>query len=494
MATIILLLTAFLATAESGAAAQIIMGNGTEWYHWRGVINSGGVTSTQNLYTIMKNSQIPTRLEKTYIPDTSDVSHFQDLLNNGVCPVILEGNQIQAIYRSYYPNGNDWDPSHVWNSTISSQAYAWLNNVLAPLLANMKTMNYNGLKLYYVLNPEFTFIGDTKTSSGYAQFVIDEINMIRNANLPNVKIIRGFLVLHQDFDGYLPTIQTWANAHRTELSLVDYFGPDFNNQINVNSSVAADMINFLTTVKSYTGKSNFIPNSYVYWDTVYNGTTTGTDADAANFLNYLHANRNQLYNNAGVVAWCWSATLEHRGSTGFVNPQSVPTGGYPYPFGPNNTYYQAGIALANWMRDEAPYQIMNKNSGLVIGVPQAVTYVTNLVQGTPTWASDQQWVLVQLSSNGYYKLQNKHSGLVAAVAGASKSAGAIIKQGPDYGQSDAQWTIEDAGGGYWKIRNKNSGLLLNVVGSSMSVHAQLEQQTDMGISSELWQLNYLPAQ
>jgi hypothetical protein len=352
-----------------------------------------------------------------------------------------------------------------------------------------------------VLNPEFVFIGDCKTSSGYAAFCNKEIDMLRAANLPGLVIVRGFLVNPGDFNSYLSTIQNWANAHRTELSNVDYFGPEFHNQLQVNATVAAKMISFLTTVKSYTGKQNFIPNSYIYWNTTYTGNdtssqTTGSDADAASFWNYLHSNRNQLESSAGVVAWCLSATLESRGGSGLVEPQKRPSGftGYVYPFGENNTYNQGGIAFANWMRDESPYQIKNKNSGLVIGVPKAVTYPTNLVQGTPTWATDQQWVLVQLSNGGYFLLKNKRSGLVAGTENDSTANGALIVQKTYAGQWNAMWQIIDAGNGSWKIKNRKSGLLLSVVGGSTGTGARLEQRTDSGASSQLWSFNYRSVQ
>lgn len=484
---------AFAMSARNSVAAPIIMGTGTEWGHWRGELSINGTYTPRNLYQILQDSQIPTQLEKTYLNDNTNMSHFQDLLNHGVSPVMLEENEIQGIYRSVYPSGNDWDPSHVWNSTIQARAYDYLNNVIAPRIAEMKKLNFNGLNIYYVLNPEFVFIGDCKTSSGYAQFCLDEINMLRAANLPGVVIVRGFLVNYGDFNTYLPTIQNWAVTHAMELSTVDYFGPEFHNQFQVNATVASNMITFLATVKSYTGKLNFIPNSYIYWNTTdYNGNPTGSDAAAASFWNYLHLNRDQLANDAGVVGWCLSATLEARGGSGLVEPQQRPDnfGGYVYPFDLNNTYNQGGIAFANWMRDESSYQIMNANSGLVMAVPKAATYSTNLVQGPPTWATDQQWVLLQLSSNGYFLLVDKRSGLVAGTENDSAADGALIVQKTYANQWNAMWQIIDAGNGYWKIKNRKSGLLLNVVGASTSTGARLEQRTDSGASSQLWIFNY----
>jgi hypothetical protein len=474
------------------------MGTGTEYGNWNALLNINGVQTSRKIYQVLKESRIPTRLEKTYLNSTVSMTHAQELLNNGISPVWLEENKIEDIYKVVYPTGNAWDTTHVWNDAIQAAADEYYNDVLVPRVANMKTLNFNGQNVYYVLNPEFVFVGDLKTSPQYRAFIDKEIDLIRSANLPNVKIIRGFLVNPSKFEDYLTTISDYAKVNQDMLAKVDYFGPEFHNQNDINAEVAARMITFLTTVKSYTGKQNFIPSSYIRWNTVYTGTdapngATGTDSDGAKFWDYLHAHRDELANNAGVAGWCLSASFEQRGGSGLVEPQIRPDNftGYRYPFAANGTYNMGGVAFANWMRDESPYQFTSASSGKAAGAELASTSVgSSIVQlNKSTTSLNQRWVLIQLDS-GAFKIRNKKSGYLMGVQGASTAPGALIKQATDVGQSDAQWSLIDAGNGRYKIQNKASGLLMTVQDNSTVEGASLIQDTDTGGTNQLWVLDY----
>ncbi len=71
----------------------------------------------------------------------------------------------------------------------------------------------------------------------------------------------------------------------------------------------------------------------------------------------------------------------------------------------------------------------------------------------------------------YDKIVNKNSGLVLGIANASTSAGAQALQWTDNGTADHLWQLVDAGGGYVKIMNKNSGLVLGITNASTSAGA-----------------------
>ncbi len=134
-------------------------------------------------------------------------------------------------------------------------------------------------------------------------------------------------------------------------------------------------------------------------------------------------------------------------------------------------------------------KIVNKNSGLVLGIQNASTSAgAQALQWYDTGAADHLWQIVD-AGGGYVKIVNKNSGLVLGITNASTSAGAIALQWYDSGTADHLWQIVDAGGGYVKIMNKNSGLLLGIQNASTSAGALALQWSDNGTADHLWQIH-----
>ena len=88
----------------------------------------------------------------------------------------------------------------------------------------------------------------------------------------------------------------------------------------------------------------------------------------------------------------------------------------------------------------------------------------------------------------YDKIVNKNSGLVLGISNASTSPGADALQWSDNGAADHLWRLVDAGGGYVKIVNKNSGLVLGIAKASTSAGALTLQWSDNGAADHLWQI------
>jgi ricin-type beta-trefoil lectin protein len=134
-------------------------------------------------------------------------------------------------------------------------------------------------------------------------------------------------------------------------------------------------------------------------------------------------------------------------------------------------------------------KIVNKNSGLVLGISNASTSAgADALQWTDNGTADHLWRIVDAGA-GYVKIINKNSGLALGITNASTAAGADALQWTDNGAADHLWKIVNAGGGYVKIVNKHSGLLLGVTNASTSAGALVLQWSDNGTADHLWQIH-----
>ncbi len=134
------------------------------------------------------------------------------------------------------------------------------------------------------------------------------------------------------------------------------------------------------------------------------------------------------------------------------------------------------------------YRLVNRNSGLVIGVSNASTSAgANLVQWSNNGSTDQQWSLVSVG-NGYYNFVNHKSGLLIGVSNASTSAGAQLVQWSNNGSTDQQWSLVSAGNGYYNLVNRKSGLVMGVSSASTSAGANIVQWSNTGSADQQWSL------
>ena len=220
------------------------------------------------------------------------------------------------------------------------------------------------------------------------------------------------------------------------------------------------------------------------------GGGSGSNAVTINGLNAFSA-----FGSSAAV------TLESVASSGRTGVSSGPvvlsTANYPISNGsitvPINNMNNTGgyhLLITPSGSSTAVYEkIVNKNSGLVLGIANASTSAgAQALQWNDNGTADHLWQIVD-AGGGYVKIVNKNSGLVLGITNASTSAGAIALQWSDNGAADHLWQLVNAGGGYVKIVNKNSGLLLGITNASTSAGALALQWSDNGTADHLWQIH-----
>jgi Ricin-type beta-trefoil lectin domain-like len=179
-----------------------------------------------------------------------------------------------------------------------------------------------------------------------------------------------------------------------------------------------------------------------------------------------------------------------------------------------NTYYQivnrnsglvmdvsggskiAGAQVIQWTNHSGPnqqwalvpdgvnYQIVNVNSTLALDVSNSsLNDLANVIQETPNSSSfSQQWYLVP--DGGYDVIANFNSNRVADVSGASKNAGAPVIQYGFKNGLNQQWELVPVSS--FEIVNRNSNLLADVSGASINAGAHVIQWPFNNGSNQKW--------
>lgn len=167
---------------------------------------------------------------------------------------------------------------------------------------------------------------------------------------------------------------------------------------------------------------------------------------------------------------------------------AVTTSQFRVVFTPQAGKFVGVTELESWYPETPAVSIVNKNSGLELGIADSSVAAGGAAQQQATSATaNHRWRIVP-AENGYYKIINNNSGLVLGISNASKTAGATALQWGDTLTADHLWSVVDAGGGYCKIVNRNSGLVLGIQGASTSAGAAALQWSDNGTADHLWRL------
>jgi hypothetical protein len=141
-----------------------------------------------------------------------------------------------------------------------------------------------------------------------------------------------------------------------------------------------------------------------------------------------------------------------------------------------------------WPAMRAYFKIINRNSGMLLGVADmSMADSADVVQYSDDGTADHLWALVD-DGAGHVKIQNAKSGMVLGVAGESTADSASVVQFADTGTTDHLWQFLDDGSGWLRIQNVNSGLVLGVAGESKADSAQVVQFGDTGTPDHQWQL------
>ena len=336
--------------ATNIAPAAILLGTGTVQGYFNGVIARNGAQKIP-LQKILKESHVPIALMKYYIGSDTNaadkgiaLSVAQDLLDAGISPVLLEHLPVKGWYHSRYKTmPAPWRDKYTWTPEIQARAEEYLEvvKVQAQLIATLK-----GGPVYYILSPEFTYIGDAKTSPGYDSIVRRQIAILRQFAGDKVRIVRGYFMAQEKFEDNLKAFTSFIDQHPEQMGAVDYIGPAFHNLNAPDPATAVRMMKLFETLRQHTSKPFFIPYSYIRWK-----PGEPTDENAAAFWKYFSDHRADLL-RLGVHAWCLAATLEERSDgTGLVATK-VPAEGYSMPL----VFNKGGQAFVDWIRSEATYR------------------------------------------------------------------------------------------------------------------------------------------
>jgi Ricin-type beta-trefoil lectin domain-like len=179
------------------------------------------------------------------------------------------------------------------------------------------------------------------------------------------------------------------------------------------------------------------------------------------------------------VAAGYSRTLQYVSGTGRVLLMSCPIMGSSL-----NTITFGDQDFGNSVG--AYYKLVNRNSGLVLGVSGgSLANGAQLIQWTDTGSEDQAWHVT--TTNGVTRFGNRNSGQVIGIWQAGKAEGDDAVQWLDTESADQAWTLE-ADGSYYKILNSNSAMVLGVLGGSTTVGAAVVQWDDTGSLDQQWSL------
>jgi hypothetical protein len=240
---------------------------------------------------------------------------------------------------------SSWDNKYAWTTGIQANAEAYLAGKAteqAKLIGQLR-----GGPSYYILSPEFTYIGDAEISPEYDDVVRRHIAILRKYAGDKVRIVRGYFMAQSAFESNLGALVSFIQTHPEQIAACDYFGPAFHGQDAPDELVAQRMVAAFAQIRTVTDRPLFVPYSYIRWD-----PGDVTDAGAQRFWNYLRDHRTDLI-ALNLKAWCLAATMEERSDgTGLLQPTSVPANGYPSPL----EFSLGGAALVDWMRLEAALQ------------------------------------------------------------------------------------------------------------------------------------------
>lgn len=143
------------------------------------------------------------------------------------------------------------------------------------------------------------------------------------------------------------------------------------------------------------------------------------------------------------------------------------------------TYYYSDFED---MPEEGTYKIINRNSGLLLSVPEGdYNEKTQLIQEVDSGGINGRWILMQ-NNNYTYSMQNQMSQKyvdLKADAGVTLNGNAIVQY--DYhGDSNQNWYLVPTSNGYYRIISALSGKALCVKDASSRNGASIIQWTYEG--------------
>jgi pectate lyase len=148
--------------------------------------------------------------------------------------------------------------------------------------------------------------------------------------------------------------------------------------------------------------------------------------------------------------------------------------------------YGVSSASAATVDTSAWYVVVNHNSGKAMDVWQKSTADGGeLRQYTRNDGTNQQFQFVDAGS-GYYKLRNRNSGLVVAVP--NSNDGVQVIQTAQSTDTRQDFTLKDSSGGYVRFLNRSSNKVLDMWDRSTADGGMVSQYADGDGTNQQWQL------
>ena len=133
------------------------------------------------------------------------------------------------------------------------------------------------------------------------------------------------------------------------------------------------------------------------------------------------------------------------------------------------------------------YSLINRGSGLALGVNTSDTSGATDVISYQYWGSANQKFAFTKGSDGYRAIRLQHNNQVLDVLNSSQSNGANIVVYDDWQGDNQRWQLKVSSSGGFNIVNKLTQKSLTVAGSQNG--ANVYQKDDAGGSSQRWYIN-----
>lgn len=135
----------------------------------------------------------------------------------------------------------------------------------------------------------------------------------------------------------------------------------------------------------------------------------------------------------------------------------------------------------------AAYQVVNRASGLCLGVAGGSGADGGNVQQQDCAGAAGQWVL-DSTADGFYRLVNANSHKPLEVANCATGAGANVAQWAWLNNQCQQWQVGPTADGWLRLTNRNSGHTLEVAGCGTGAGANVQQGTWQDATCQQWRL------
>lgn len=169
------------------------------------------------------------------------------------------------------------------------------------------------------------------------------------------------------------------------------------------------------------------------------------------------------------------------------NSNGTPNFGSPVAAGTAVTVPSGETGPITTVPKGASFQLVNRNSGLCLGVSGNSTSNASAAVLRACSASSSNWI-VESTANGYYRLMNANSGKALDMTNCASADGGIADQYGWLANSCQEWLLSTTTDGWLKLTNRNSGKVLDVANCGGSENAAIDQWSWLNNACQEWRL------